>query len=505
MSIVPETVAWLKSKLAPNARLIDDSRAVQGGDAFVAFPGERNDGRKFIGMAIERGAGAVLAERDGLDWQSEWLVPHRAVDELRALCGPIGDAYYGAPTAKLGVIAVTGTSGKTSCSNWIAQLFGLIGEPCGVVGTLGARLIAAPDGAPPFEPIATSLTTPDALQLQALFAQLRRAGARQVTIEASSIGIEMGRLEASRIRTAVFTNLTREHLDFHRDMDGYGRAKAKLFAWPGLAHAVVNADDPASDRMLDAVRPGVIKVAYSIDVADPTAVERLAVDHRIRATRIDAGAQSTRVTIDAGEWGKGEVELPMLGRFNVANALASAGVVLLEGHRLPAVLQALGRLLPVEGRMQWLNEPGAPLVVVDYAHKPDALQQVLLALSSTARARGGRLWCVFGCGGDRDAGKRPQMGEIASRLADCVVLTSDNPRGEEPGTIIDQIAAGCVVAPVAVEADRRAAIELALAGAEPADLVLIAGKGHEAYQEIRGVRTPFSDIAIARAALVRRR
>ncbi len=522
-AIAAEVARWLRGVLPAGGALVADSRRVAPGDAFFAYPGERADGRGHLAQAIERGAAALVVEADGPAPAADARVPQRRVAGLKRLAGPIADAFHGEPSARLDVVAVTGTNGKTSCTQWIAQGLHASGRRAGVVGTLGAGPLAdAGPGAAPAGDGAraaladTGLTTPDALSLQALFARFAADGVGSVAIEASSIGLHQHRLDGTRIAVAAFTNLTRDHLDYHGTMQAYADAKARLFAWPGLRAAVVNLDDPWHAAMLAQVAPGVPRIGYRIEAGGPVQADaggspacHLAageVDRRLVAASIEPAARGMRIGLD-GDWGRATLESPLLGRFNVSNLLAVAGCWLALGLPFDAVVARIAALRPVPGRLQAVEAGAAPapLAVVDYAHTPDALANALDALRPVARARGGLLWCVFGAGGDRDPGKRPLMGAVAQRFADRVVLTSDNPRGEPPQSILDAIEAGLDGAPALREADRARAIATTLAAAGDADVVLIAGKGHEPYQEIAGTRHPFLDAEHAERALARRR
>ncbi len=521
-----DVARWLRGTMPAGGALAADSRRIGRGDAFFAYPGERADGRRHVAQALERGAAALVVEADsqgesGSSPAIDAAVPLRRVPGLKALAGPIADAFHGAPTARMDVVAVTGTNGKTSCSQWVAQGLHASGRRAAVVGTLGAgRLVDGPAGEPASVALEdTGLTTPDALSLQALFARFAADGVGAVAIEASSIGLHQHRLDGTRIAVAAFTNLTRDHLDYHGTMQAYAEAKSRLFAWPGLRAAVVNLDDPWHPTMLAPVAPGVQRIGYRIEAQGAMPIEaggspacHLAageVDRRLVATSIDAAARGMRVGLD-GDWGRATLESPLLGRFNVSNLLAVAGCWLALGLPFDAVVARLAALRPVPGRLQAVEAPASggtpvPLAVVDYAHTPDALANALDALRPVARARGGLLWCVFGAGGDRDPGKRPLMGAVAQRLADRVVLTSDNPRGEPPEAILDAVQAGLDAAPALRDADRARAIAETVARAGDADVVLIAGKGHEPYQEIEGTRHPFLDAEHAARALARRR
>ena len=502
-----EIAGWLRAVLPTGAALVADSREVRPGDAFFAYPGEQADGRRFIDRAIDRGAGAIVSEAGGADAivagsaaAGGSAVPRRDVVGLKRACGPIADIYHDHPTAALDVIAVTGTNGKTSCSQWIAQGLQGLGRSCPVIGTLGAGRAGALEQ--------TGLTTPDALEMQALFARFAGSGDKAVAIEASSIGLHQHRLDGTRIAVAVYTNLTRDHLDYHGSMQAYADAKAKLFGWPGLRAAIVNLDDPWHQQMLAAVTPGVLRIGYRIAAAtdDPTSnAVSGQVDRMLIAGAIEPAMAGMRIELD-GDWGSRSIVTPLLGRFNVSNLLAVMATWLALEVPFDEALAQASELQPVPGRLQSVTRPQgpAPLAVVDYAHTPDALSNALAALRPVAQGRGGVLWCVFGAGGDRDPGKRPLMAATVEGLADRVVLTSDNPRSESPESILDALQAGLHRAPALRQSDRAAAIASVMAQADANDVVLIAGKGHESYQEIAGVRHPFDDVEHAAMALARR-
>ena len=465
----------------PVRNLATDSRAVQPGDVFLAYPGGRFDGRRFIAQSIERGAAAVLWEADDFAWRTEWRVPHLAVNGLRDQAGAIAAHVYRNPSHELWMAGVTGTNGKTSCSQWIAQSLQRCGRRTAVIGTLG-------NGFPEALDLATH-TTPDAVSLQRQLRHYRDAGARAVAMEVSSHGLDQGRVSATRFDTALFTNLTRDHLDYHGDMESYGAAKAKLFRWPGLANAVINLDDSFGRELALGLRGASTRVlGYGIGQGE------------IAGHRIDLSTRGLRLEIRT-PWGETELASPLIGGFNVSNLLGTLGVLLTADLKLEDAVAALAQVEPVAGRLEMIRAAGCPLVVVDYAHTPDALEKVLETLREIVGHDGGaRLTCVFGCGGDRDPGKRPLMGEVATRLADLAIVTSDNPRSEDPRSIVDQVVAGAH-ANHEIEVDRGAAIARAIASAREGDVVLIAGKGHETYQEIAGVRLPFSDAEVARAVL----
>lgn len=499
--VAAELAGWLKATLPAGGQLRSDSRAVKPGDAFFAYPGERSDGRAYASQALARGASALLYEQNDQDSGQQWSVPSRGVRHLKRLSGPIAHAYFDAPTAHLQVLAVTGTNGKTSCSQWMAQGLQSLGRRSAVIGTLGA---GRPDMLTDF-----GLTTPDALALQAQFADFRRQGVEAVAMEASSIGLEQHRLDGTCIAVAVFTNLTRDHLDYHGTMPAYARAKARLFAWPALRAAVLNLDDPWSATMRAALSSSTPCIAYGIEASPADDAARAAraahTGPRLLATAIESTAQGMRMTLD-GDWGTAALETPLIGRFNVANLLAVASAWLALGVPFDAAVAQLRTLTPVPGRLQPVSVPGAagPLAVVDYAHTPDALSNALAALRPVTQARGGKLWCIVGAGGDRDPGKRPLMGAVAERDADHAVITSDNPRSEAPEQILDDIVGGMSRAPRLRDADRARTIAAVLDDAAVQDVVLIAGKGHEVYQDIAGVRHPFDDRDHAAQALTRR-
>jgi UDP-N-acetylmuramoyl-L-alanyl-D-glutamate--2,6-diaminopimelate ligase len=518
MNVAPRRLSDLLAGIAapPSARdivvggLSLDSRRVRAGDAFIALRGGSMHGIRFAPAALALGASVVLAEapappRNGVaEGHSEFLPPLAGegagggrgatgasaassripivwIEDLRSHVGEIAARFFGRPSQALRVIGVTGTNGKTSIVQLLAAALESLGARAATIGTLGAGLVGAID--------AGERTTPDVISVHALLARFRDAGATDVAMEVSSHALDQGRVDAVAFRLAVFTNLTRDHLDYHGDMAAYGAAKARLFAWPGLQAAVVNVDDAFGRELAAGLGSGVERLRYAVATADA----------EIRATGIRSGALGLRFVLHT-PWGEGEVATPLLGRFNVGNLLAVAGCLGALGYSFEQIHNALARLEPVAGRMNRLGgERELPLVVVDYAHTPDALEQALTSLRAHCA---GRLTCVFGCGGERDQGKRPQMAAIAERLADRVIVTDDNPRGENGDAIVAQIVDGLARPSAArVERDRARAIGLALAEAGSGDVVLIAGKGHEPYQEIAGVRHPFDDVDVARRAL----
>lgn len=483
-----QAVEWLRARVTGTLRT--DSRQVEPGDAFIAWPGAATDGRAHVRDALVRGAAACLVEHEGVEpfgFDGDEIA---ALPRLKAATGLIAAEWFSAPTEALDVLAVTGTNGKTSTTWWLAHALSNLKHsalsPCALVGTLGLGALDALQ--------ATGMTTPDPVRLQRAFRQFVDAGVRTCAIEASSIGLAEHRLAGTHIRVALFTNFTQDHLDYHASMDAYWQAKTVLFDWPGLRSAVVNIDDPRGAELHQSLQGRGLDL-WSVSMHR---------DARLCARELGWGEGGLRFTVAEGAQQQ-VLQTAMIGDYNVSNLLGViAGLRALDVSLQDAV-QACAQLAPVPGRMERLVAPGQPLVAVDYAHTPDALDKALQALAPLARERGGQLWCVFGCGGDRDAGKRPLMGACAQRHADWVVVTSDNPRSEDPAAIIHQILLGTIAGEtVRAEPDRAAAIALALDEADARDVVLIAGKGHEDYQEVAGVRRPFSDMAQAREALQRR-
>lgn len=473
---------WLRAHCPPGAGLSADSRRLRPGDVFLAFPGAVHDGRHYIPQAIAAGAAAVLWEAEGYRWPLKIKRPNLPVHGLRALAAKLAARWYGEPSRALWMTGVTGTNGKTSVTHWLAQGLKAAGRPSALLGTLGNGLVGNLTPA--------SHTTPDCVELQRLLAEYRDAKAVAAVMEVSSHGLDQGRVEGVHFDVAVLTNLSRDHLDYHGSMEAYAQAKAKLFSWPGLKWAVLNVDDAFGQALYQRLEGSPVRrLGYGFREGE------------IRGSALQLNAQGIRMTVTT-PWGGGEVTSSLIGEFNAYNLLAVLGGLLAAGVGLKEALQYLGELKPVAGRMQTLSlGAGGPTVVVDYAHTPDALEKALKALRPLTQ---GRLWCVFGAGGGRDRGKRPLMGGIAAALADAVVVTSDNPRNEDPAAIIADILAGMPPGQTAI-CDRAAAIRHAIGAASPEDVVLIAGKGHEDYQEVHGVLKPFSDLEVARAALEERR
>jgi UDP-N-acetylmuramoyl-L-alanyl-D-glutamate--2,6-diaminopimelate ligase len=421
-----------------------------------------------------------------------------ALAGLKAATGALADAFYRHPSQAIDVIATTGTNGKTSTAWWTAQALSLLEKRCGVIGTLG---VGEPPTAlrPDARVDATGLTTPDPVTLHRALRRFAQEGFAAAAVEASSIGIVEQRLGGVRLRVALYTNFTPDHLDYHGNMAAYWAAKRLLFAWPGLAAAVVNLDDAQGAALADELAlegPSGGPQLWTYAVQGPA---------RLQAVDVHHGAEGLAFTVrEAGH--EVAVRTQLIGQYNVSNVLAVFGGLRALGVSLDDAARVAPDFTPVPGRMQRVVAPASqPQVVVDYAHTPDALEKALQALRPFAHARGGRLWCVFGCGGNRDTAKRPVMGGLAMTLADRVIVTSDNPRNETPEVILSQILWGCDgAAHVVAEVDRRKAIDQALRDAAPEDVVLIAGKGHEDYQEIAGVKHPFSDVELAAVALARR-
>ena len=499
-----DALGWLRqvapAVFADRRDLHLDNRDLKRGDVFVALRGNRVDGREFLNAAAASGAAAAFVEGEG--WESTSAMtpslPILAVSNLRSAIGPIAAEFYRRPSEHLLSIGVTGTNGKTSTTQWIAQLLTRAGRRCAVIGTIGVGFAD--------EPLTEmSLTTPDPVSLQREFRALLDAGAQAIAMEVSSIGLEQGRLNGMKVDVAVFTNLTRDHLDYHGTMQRYEAAKSLLFDWPTLSHAVINLDDAAGRRLIPRLTErGVDVIGYCT-----TDTGHANVSHRItgRAIRATSHGLAFEVEFDGHAI---PVEVPLVGQFNVENLLGVLGVMYACGIDFARAAAALPQLHPPPGRMQQVALPDAPLAVIDYAHTPDALAKALAALRPLADARraetsGGKLWVVFGAGGDRDIGKRAPMGAAAAEGANVVVVTSDNPRSENADAIASQVAAGAAHASEVITiVDRSRAIAHAIANAGPADVVLIAGKGHESYQIIGAEKLPFSDLAHARAALARR-
>ncbi len=464
-----------------------DSRLLQKGDLFLACFGDNHDAREYIDKAIEAGVVAVLAESGG-KWQGIQLVGDVAViaiDNLSAKLGEIAARFYSHPSRRLSVIGITGTNGKTSCSQFIAQALTNFGFSCGTMGTLGYGIYG--------ELKETQLTTPDAVFTQMALAEMASDGIDPVVMEVSSVGLHQKRVTAVKFDTAIFTNLTRDHLDYHESMEAYGNNKKKLFTSEGLSRAIVNLDDPYALSIINAIAPSVDVCTYSLKNSAATVfAESLTLTRHGFETRIVTPI------------GVGEIRGELFGNFNVSNLLAVIATLINYLPKKKAIdidrlCELVSGLSPVDGRMEIIGESREITAVVDYAHTPDGLRSALKGLRDHFS---GNIWCVFGCGGNRDKGKRPIMGEIAETFADRLVIADDNPRNEKGDEIVQHILSGMTKPDKAiVERDRAKAIAYAITNAEPGDVVLIAGKGHETYQDVGGNRLIFSDASQVRLAL----
>ena len=506
-----EAARWLRQRVT--GRLCTDSRLVKAGDAFLAWPGAQHDGRRYVTEVLARGAAACLVDDSG--WTD--LEPQFTADSehlmgyahLKAASGPIAAAYHEHPSHALDVLAVTGTNGKTSTAWWLAQALTRLGQRCAVAGTLGLGEIEHDtQGRVAVSGTDTGMTTPDAVLWQGCLRELVNRGVRACAVEASSIGLAEHRLAGTRIRAAVFTNFTQDHLDYHGDMNAYWQAKAALFDWQDLAVAVINVDDSRGGDLAQRLSK---RGAGALDVWTCSAQGPARLQARdIQAfgpSSQDDGVMAPGLSFDVVE-GEQTMRLhtALVGLYNVNNLLGVIATLRALGYSLPQAVGVCADLWPVPGRLQVVSSAQEPLVVVDYAHTPDALTQVLQALRPLAANRQGTLVCVIGCGGDRDKSKRAAMAMAAEQHADHLVFTSDNPRSESAQTIVDAMLVGVSrPASVVIELDRARAIARAVTQAQARDVIVIAGKGHESYQEIAGVRLPFSDEGQAREALRQRR
>jgi UDP-N-acetylmuramoyl-L-alanyl-D-glutamate--2,6-diaminopimelate ligase len=469
-----------------------DSRAAIPGGLFLASRGLTHHGLAFAPEAVARGACAILYEPD--DEASAPPLPPQVfvapLPELAARAGLIADRFFDAPSQRITVAGITGTNGKTTCAWLLAQALQRCRRACGYMGTLGV-------GMPP-QVSAMPHTTPDAVTVHRQLAALAAAGAECVSMEVSSHALDQARVNGVRFHTAAFTNLTRDHLDYHGTMEHYGAAKARLFAWPGLESRIINFDDAFGAALARAPSPArlILTTRATGGVAALPAGAEF-----VRATRVQA--EPTGLTIEVeSSWGAVELGVRLMGEFNVENALTVLAVLLAWDIPLRDAARALAKVRAARGRMEMFGGRGrSPLAIVDYAHTPDALANALRAARLHCR---GQLRVVFGCGGDRDAGKRPLMGRIAAELADDLVLTDDNPRSEDPQRIIADIVAGIAGgAPLTIEHDRALAIRMALQRSAPDDVVLVAGKGHEDYQITGHQRRAFRDQSVVADELAR--
>ncbi|WP_347987958.1 UDP-N-acetylmuramoyl-L-alanyl-D-glutamate--2,6-diaminopimelate ligase [Methylomonas sp. AM2-LC] len=456
-----------------------DSRLVQAGNAFIALQGSSQHGMAHVDEAIANGACVVLYEPAGLIMTNldELLIPHFPVPDLAQHLGKIAARFYDLPARKLAIIGVTGTNGKTTCSQLIAQAL----DDCGVIGTLGWGV--------PGELSPTLNTTPDALSIQHMLAQFVSQGKAVVAMEVSSHGLQLGRINSVNFTGAVFTNLSRDHLDFHGSMEGYFQAKLSLFKSSNLKFAVLNADDQAVLTVRNHLAANVKCWTFSTKGRFVEGAESIVAKHIVMS------ADGIRFQVIWGEQ-IADAFTPLVGDFNLENVLAVFAVMLAMGTSFSVAVANLGKLKATLGRMEKFGGNHKPTVFVDYAHTPDALEKVLKGLKGL-----GQLWVVFGCGGNRDTGKRREMGHIAETLADQVIITDDNPRDEIASEIINEILMGCQSQKVKVIQNRKLAIDTAIQQATKNDCIVIAGKGHEEYQEINGVKFPFSDQAAVQHSL----
>ncbi|MHC6224153.1 UDP-N-acetylmuramoyl-L-alanyl-D-glutamate--2,6-diaminopimelate ligase [Pseudomonas sp. X10] len=456
-----------------------DSRVVRPGDLFLAVPGAKVDGRTHIADALAKGAAAVAYEEQGATVLPITDVPLIPVKGLIGQLSDIAGRFYGEPSRQLDLVGVTGTNGKTSVTQLLAQALDALGQRCGLIGTLGTGFYG--------ELQSGRLTTPDPVAVQSTLNDLKKSGAKAVAMEVSSHALDQGRVAALAFDIAVMTNLSRDHLDYHGSMEAYEAAKGRLFAWPDLRCRVVNLDDEFGLRLASEHAESRL-ISYSLQ--DP-----LATLFCKEAHFDDDGVRAVIVTPQ----GEHALRSRLLGRFNLSNMLAAVAALLALDYPLDEILKVTPQLQGPVGRMQRLGGGDKPLVVVDYAHTPDAFEKVLEALRPHAR---GQLLCLFGCGGDRDRGKRPLMAEVAERLADRVLVTDDNPRSEDPQRIFDDIRPGFArVETVEFVAGRGQAIAHLIASSGADDVIVLAGKGHEDYQEINGERHDFSDLVEAEKAL----
>jgi UDP-N-acetylmuramoyl-L-alanyl-D-glutamate--2,6-diaminopimelate ligase len=493
-----------------------DSRQVKPGDLFIAVKGLTVDGRAYIEKAIMNGAVAVLTEYENTSFKALQIgmqtsthfqnIPIIAVPHLQTLVGHIAARFFSDPSKQFPIIGITGTNGKTSVSHFIAQILSYCDKPCGVIGTLGAGVFLSDSG---FEAVSTGesqenahdYTTPDAIAVQRTLAAFQKQNVSAVAMEVTSHALDQNRVAGVEFDTVIFTNLTRDHLDYHHDMQTYREVKKRLFTEFEAKHVIINLDDPFGCDLFNALEllcPERNVVGYGCKIPPSPRLSK----GGIEASNIVLDNQGIRAHVRT-PWGEGELQCNLLGRFNLSNILAALAAVCIQGVPLNQALKAITVINTVPGRMmRFGGNADTPLVIVDYAHKPDALAQVLEALGAHCK---GQLWCVVGCGGDRDRGKRPLMAEIGERLSDHLYLTQDNPRTEDPKQIMTEMIQGLKnPSQVVVEYNRAKAIESAIKNAKIEDIIVVAGKGHETYQIIGTEKMPFSDQHVVEAALQRK-
>lgn len=470
----------MKSELKKIGRhfsdISNDSRVLKKNTLFLAYPGIHVDGRSYIAEALKKGAKAILYEKKDFEWKKSWKAPHLPIDDLKNKEGEIAHIFFKEPSKKLHTIGITGTNGKTSCTYWLAELQNRLGRKTGLIGTLGYGYKKLK---------AHAYTTPDAISNHRIFKEFKSNNIKSVVMEVSSHALSQGRVNGILFDVAVFTNLSRDHLDYHLNFANYFNAKKKLFNFPSLKLAVINIDDTYGKKLkLSLIKNKTKVITYGIKQGD------------IRASQIVYSASSTsfRLLFKKEIY---EVNVPLVGEFNIYNLLAVVSTLIVSGFSIKKIIKQLSYISQVPGRMQRLGTKVTPTIFIDYAHTPDALRKVLETLKDKVE---GRLICVFGCGGNRDTGKRREMAKAASALADMNFITSDNPRNEDPKNIINEISK-YMKGSFMIEIKRDKAIEKAILFAKKGDIVLIAGKGHEEYQEIRGVRYPFSDQKCTKKAL----
>jgi len=465
-----------------------DSRKIKAGNIFVALSGEKEHGLAYAHEALKNGAVAILCDRK-FDQYCQQLISHLLtrvicipVNDLELHLGKIVSNFYGDPSGDMFVVGVTGTDGKTSVTNFIAQALDNANDRCAIIGTIGNGLVG--------ELIESTHTTPDVLRVHELLSEYYSKSVRQVAMEVSSHGLDQGRVSEVRFDVAVFTNLGRDHLDYHGDIESYANSKKKLFSVEGLSAVVVNLDDDFGRQLAENNKDRLDVWGYTVNSDSYFGLKNI-----IRATDVAMTHQGLSFTVQS-HLGEAEVKSGLIGEFNVSNMLATLAVLLIKGLAFDDAIQKLQELKTVIGRVETVRVEGFPLVVVDYAHTPQALASVLKNLKLFCQEK---LYCVFGCGGNRDAGKRPLMAEAAEQYADKIIITDDNPRMENPDNIINQIKIGFKnLSNVSVIRDRAQAIQYAIKTAGVDDVILIAGKGHENYQLIGKDKIPFSDIKTVR-------
>jgi len=484
----------------PIENLVVDSRKIKPGDTFLAYAGEKNDGRQFIPQAIAAGANAILWDPQNFSWNPKWHIPALSVSELKSKAGWIASYVYDNPSQKLWVVGITGTNGKTSCCHWYAQALTSLGKKTAIIGTLGNGFSGS------FE--ASGNTTPDATLLQHSLAKFKQQGADSVVMEVSSHGIVQGRINGTTLSVAILTNLSRDHLDYHQNMDAYAAAKARLFFWPELKYAVINMDDVLGVELSRQLANKTTKIiGYGFRYPETGHYSKNF--KMVYGSNLKADIEGMEFDIEY-ENSHEHLRINLLGKFNASNLLSVVATLLASGIELPDAVRALQNVQPISGRMEKYGGIDQPIIIVDYAHTPDALEKVLCTLREILRTanqnkeavlHNARLHCVVGCGGNRDKGKRAMVGEVATRLADAVIFTSDNPRFEDPMSIIKAIAEGASTENYQIEIDRALAIYQAIDNADSGDIVLIAGKGHERFQEIKEQKVPFNDAEIVQQVL----